>query len=91
MAVIIWTKDIRRGATAPKDGSRFVGIPKYKVTPSLMCFDKQMGCFLTEDFELVDYLAGWLPNTVFVTAPHEALSGTFIDAPSTSADSPEQR
>ncbi len=51
---------VRPPSTAPRDGSIFLGVPKHRTEPERMCWDAQMGCFLTEDFGCVDRLGCWL-------------------------------
>lgn len=50
--------------SAPKDGTWFVGIPRFPNEPVRMVWDRQMLCFLTEGFAMVDNLSCWLKGRV---------------------------
>lgn len=51
---------IRSPATAPRDGSDFLGVPRYQMRPVPMCWDAAMGCYLTHEFAAVDDLSCWM-------------------------------
>lgn len=58
----MWVHQLRKPADAPKDGTRFMGIPKYSLQPIEMVWDSEMNCFFTVDFGCVDRLASWYPK-----------------------------
>jgi hypothetical protein len=65
---VLWASHIERPETAPRDGSKFMGIRKGSFEAEPMCWDDDMGCFLTDDFALVDRLSGWLVSDAGLAA-----------------------
>lgn len=58
-----WRSQLRRPSDAPRDGSRFFGIAKGKTRPMHLVWDAEMGCFLSTEFDCVDELACWWPES----------------------------
>lgn len=72
----MWTKDLHSPSTAPRDGTKFVGIRKGRFEPVKCVFDGEMGCFaeIEDVYAPFDELSAWmLIDAALAEAPVEEL------------------